>query len=318
MPVLLDYIHPASLQIPIIKDYVRRSGLLQTATFNEANDGMKHDYEYVDELPTAVVGALNTAVNASVEKSRELTVKLLPLRVKAFYDSLIVDAKGGYDVYFARKMDMFMRALLNKLVDSVYYGSSSFGDSSFGMGLHQYAKAFGNVTQLSGSSGSRSSLFCVHYQDQQTALLTPPSSAFASDISTGVITDKEDIIRISSLSNKFKYDNNGISGYGMEFLLPAALLVGSKYGVATITQIDSTHKPTAVQIDDMIAKVDGSADGMTFIYGNDTALNTIKALRASQYMNNADTNFNTQVSSWNGIPIVREVRLSSAETTVLD
>ena len=165
------------------------------------------------------------------------------------------------------------------------------------------------LLQLQGTSGSRTSIFAVHWSEGETEVVMPQEQ-------TGDIVQIELVGGGTLQAPTAKTPPNARQlVYGANFWANAALCAPSKASVAAITQIDSS-KPTAAQIDLLIDAVKGLADGKTFLYMNREGRRYIKEIKYGKLsMAPGDTGFNTVVSDWDGIPVVLEESILSTETT---
>lgn len=126
------------------------------------------------------------------------------------------------------------------------------------------------------------------------------------------------LLRVEALNggqehNLLSPGNEGKTGYtvlyrgnfGWQILDP-------KKTCSVIVNIDSDHKPTANQIDDMLADV-RATPGNTFIFtgpgGRTYGTNPHKETHVM--LANADKDIQTMVESWNGIPIIVSYNISS-------
>ena len=317
MPTLqqyaIDWANPNA--IPIINGLLKQSGIMATAEFNEAEQGLLDKYTVVTGLPTASIRAINgsTAPTKSKEKQEQVDLKLI--QADQEYDKVLVEnSPGGKDVYFAKKLPAFIQAMGQAFSKYAIYGNNAtFGSGDGFRGFHQFAKAFGNVTQLSGTTGSRTSLIAVTYQPEAVDFLLPFGGNFA------------DFLKSEWMNNGMWYKaitsttlNESKPVYGMMHTIITALRAAHKYSIAAITQIDDTHQPTAMQVDDMLDKV-RATKGSTFIYASRKGKKGLKNLRyGKQVVDNADMNFMFDIKEWNDITVVVDDNIRDDETTVLD
>jgi hypothetical protein len=72
-------------------------------------------------------------------------------------------------------------------------------------------------------------------------------------------------------------------------------------------------------MDELIDMVRGSADGRTILFCNRVARRHIRTLKTTALeMGPMDMDYNIQVDRWNGVPIVLDDNLSTAETIAID
>jgi len=317
MPTLqqyaIDWANPDV--VAIINGLIKASGILQTAEFNEAEQGLLDKYTVTTALPTASIRQINGSTSPSKAKEKMEQVDLKLIQADQEYDKVLVEnSPGGKEAYFAKRLPAFMQAMGQAFSKYAIYGNNStFGGVDGFRGFHQFAKSFGNVTGLSGSSGSRTSIFAVNYQPMAVDFLMPNGASFADFLKT----------EWANNGNWYKVVTDTATNatkpvYGMVHTILTALRAAHKYSIAAITQIDSTHLPTAMQVDDMLDKVRATS-GSTFIYASRNGKKGLKNLRyGKQVVDNADMNFMFDIKDWNGIPVVIDDNIRDDETTALD
>lgn len=306
-----------SEQAPIVTDLVKSLGILETAQFGFSSDYLRHEFEVQTEDGDAAVRAINGSIVATMSNSILGSVQLPAIERLVEIDKVLAKKWGGIQGFLNDKNRTmtYMRSILQLLAKAMIYGdNATHGVAGAFKGLHQIAKANSNVVaQLSGATGSRTSIFAVHWSEGETEVVMPQEQ-------TGDVVQIE-LVGGGTLQAPTADTTTKARQlvYGANFWANAALCAPSKASVAAITQIDSTHKPTAAQIDLLIDAVKGLADGKTFLYMNREGRRYIKELKNTKLsMAPGDTGYNTVVSDWDGIPVVLEESILSTETTVLD
>jgi hypothetical protein len=306
-----------SEQAPIITDLVKSLGILETAQFGFSSDYLRHEFEVQTDDGDAAVRAINGSIVATMSNSILGSIQLPAIERLVEIDKILAKKWGGIQGFLNDKNRTmtYMRSILQLLAKAMIYGDDpTFGVPGAFKGLHQIAKANGNVVaQLSGASGSRTSIFAVHWSEGETEVVMPQEA-------------NGDIVQIELVGGgtlQAPTANTTTNArqlvYGANFWTNAALCAPSKASVAAITQIDSSHKPNAGQIDLLIDAVKGLADGKTFLYMNREGRRYLKELKNTKLsMAPGDTGYNTVVSDWDGIPVVLEESILSTETTALD
>lgn len=306
-----------SEQAPIVTDLVKSLGILETAQFGFSSDYLRHEFEVQTDDGDAAVRAINGSIVATMSNSILGSVQLPAIERLVEIDKGLAKKWGGIQGFLSDKnrTTAYMRSILQLLAKAMIYGdNATHGVAGAFKGLHQIAKANSNVVaQLSGASGSRTSIFAVHWSEGETEVVMPQEA-------------NGDVVQIELVGGGTLQapTANTVTNarqlvYGANFWTNAALCAPSKASVAAITQIDSSHKPTAAQIDLLIDAVKGLADGKTFLYMNREGRRYIKELKNTKLsMAPGDTGYNTVVSDWDGIPVVLEESILSTETTALD
>lgn len=306
-----------SEQAPIVTDLVKSLGILETAQFGFSSDYLRHEFEVQTEDGDAAVRAINGSIVATMSNSILGSVQLPAIERLVEIDKVLAKKWGGIQGFLNDKNRTmtYMRSILQLLAKAMIYGdNATHGVAGAFKGLHQIAKANSNVVaQLSGATGSRTSIFAVHWSEGETEVVMPQEQ-------TGDVVQIE-LVGGGTLQAPTADTTTKARQlvYGANFWANAALCAPSKASVAAITQIDSSHKPTAAQIDLLIDAVKGLADGKTFLYMNREGRRYIKELKNTKLsMAPGDTGYNTVVSDWDGIPVVLEESILSTETNVLD
>jgi len=306
-----------SEQAPIVTDLVKSLGILETAQFGFSSDYLRHEFEVQTDDGDAAVRAINGSIVATMSNSILGSVQLPAIERLVEIDKVLAKKWGGIQGFLNDKnrTTAYMRSIMQLLAKAMIYGDDpTFGVPGAFKGLHQIAKANSNVVaQLSGASGKRTSIFAVHWSEGETEVVMPQEA-------------NGDIVQIELVGGGTLQAPTADTTtkarslvYGANFWTNAALCAPSKASVAAITQIDSSHKPIAAQIDLLIDAVKGLADGKTFLYMNREGRRYIKELKNSKLsMAPGDTGYNTVVSDWDGIPVVLEESILSTETTALD
>ena len=306
-----------SEQAPIVTDLVKSLGILETAQFGFSSDYLRHEFEVQTDDGDAAVRAINGSIVATMSNSILGSVQLPAIERLVEIDKVLAKKWGGIQGFLNDKnrTTAYMRSIMQLLAKAMIYGDDpTFGVPGAFKGLHQIAKANSNVVaQLSGTTGSRTSIFAVHWSEGETEVVMPQEQ-------TGDIVQIE-LVGGGTLQAPTADTTTKARQlvYGANFWANAALCAPSKASVAAITQISSSKKPTAAQIDLLIDAVKGLADGKTFLYMNREGRRYIKELKNTKLsMAPADTGYNTVVSDWDSIPVVLEESILSTETTALD
>lgn len=306
-----------SEQAPIVTDLVKSLGILETAQFGFSSDYLRHEFEVQTEDGDAAVRAINGSIVATMSNSILGSVQLPAIERLVEIDKVLAKKWGGIQGFLSDKnrTTTYMRSILQLLAKAMVYGDNpTHGVAGAFKGLHQIAKANSNVVaQLGGASGSRTSIFAVHWSEGETEVVMPMEQ-------TGDVVQIE-LVGGGTLQAPTANTTTNARQlvYGANFWTNAALCAPAKASVAAITQIDATHKPTAAQIDQLIDAVKGLADGNTFLYMNREGRRYLKELKNSKLnMAPSDTSYNTVVTDWDGIPVSLEESITSTETTALD
>jgi len=317
MPTLHELLVTSnSPQAPVVGNLVKTLGVLSTAQAGYSSDYLRHEYSVATADPTAAVRAVGGSIIPT--NGNEILASLTLPQIGAYASIDMSHAKkyGGIEQYLNQpnRRDAYTRACLQKTELAAIYGdNATFGVAGGFKGFHQIAKANSQVVQLSGTTGSRTSIFAVHYNPDEVQFIFPQMLNDAFIVNAELVGNGG----LQGVTTNTSTDARKLT-YEAYFWLNAAFQAGHNYSVAAITQCDSTHKPTAIQIDALIDAVKGLADGNTFIYVNRTGRQYIRSLKSTMYVDTSNTAYNTEVASWNGIPIILTETILSTETTALD
>jgi hypothetical protein len=306
-----------SPQAPIITNVVKSLGVLETAEVGFSSDYLRHEYEILTEDGEAAVRAVNGSIVATLSNSIMASVQLPEIGRLIEIDKIIGRKYGSIENFLNDKgrTASYIRSIMQKLSLAMIYGdNATFGVAGAFKGFHQIAKANSKVVaQLGAGSGSRTSMFAVHWAENETQLVLPQEQ------DTNIV--QLELVGGGTLQTPTANTTTKARDlvYSANFWTNAALQAGSNFSVAAITQIGSSNKPTAIQIDALVDAVKGMADGKTFIYVNRESRRYLKALKDSKLnLLAGDRDYNTIVAEWDGIPVVLDDTILSTETTVLD
>lgn len=303
----------------LIDNLEKESGFLRTAAAFKSSHGTYHKYKEYNELPTFSVVAPGAS---SVGTSASSDVKQTDLKIiRAIQDEPadIVDTyPNGKAAYFDDQLPAFLEGFGQALSKAVFYGTNStFGYSAGFKGFHQYAKAYGNVVQMAGATGSRTSIFAVKFKQGVSGLLlnSEVMNGERQFLNIDVMNGGNAVMNTTDTTKNAKQ-----KVYQVDYSSSIGLLSASSYDVAAITQIqdDTNDKPTASGMDQILDMVKADSTN-TVIYCNRTARRLLYELKNGKMeMIPGDGEYRTQIEGWNGIPLVLDENIFDTETTVLD
>ena len=298
--------------IPIVVDLMKYSNLLQTAAVAKASNGIKHRYRYFNSLPTAVFRVIGEAITPQKVDVNTAQIDLKELVFDLYDDyQAILQYPGGKNQWLVDNYPAAMAGISNAVAKAVYYGyDPTFGYLKAFKGLHQYAKDLSQViAQKGGTTAQRTSIFAVRWDEFDGASLRYNNTDLLNVIDmtpnqpVPVVTDTTNNYQL----NVFKWI---ISSY-------FALIVPSKKSVAAITQVDSSHAPTADNMNALVNAV-AAPNGNVVIYTSALGARQIATLKDTKYNMFTETNYDNAVSAWRGVPIFINENISEVETTALD
>jgi len=301
----------------IIADLIKKSGILETALIAKASHGFKHKYKFFNELPAASFRAIGgSVIPVTLSKDRAaIDLWNAITYLKADYKD-VEENPGGKDGWVGVNMPAAVQGFGQTIAKQLIYGTDpTFGSTTGFLGLHQYAKANSNVVhQLAGTTASRSTLFAVRWDEFDGASIRIGTNDSGQLIGVRDLTPTNPITTVTNTTT-------GAESIDYKWLIEAflALIIPSKTSVAAITQIDDSHLPTVLQVNNLIDAVD-TGSGRIVLYGNSKVKNGLFNLKNTALsMVPGDTDYNTQILSWNGMAEFKlDQNMLATETTVLD
>ena len=303
----------------LIDNLSKESGFLRTAFAFKSSNGYIHKYKLYNALPTFGIVSPGSASAGTTATSN---VKQLDLKIcRSIQDEPadIVDTyPDGRSAYFDDQLPAYLESYGQAVSKGVFYGyNSTFGYSEGFKGLHQMAKEYGNVTQMVGTTGSRTSIFAVSFKPSVCGLVVNSEviKGTAPFLNIDVMNGGNPVMNTYNTTTMTKQ-----KVYQIDYYSWLAFLSASSYDVSAITQIqdDTNDKPTSAGMDTMLDQVRAEA-GKTIIYCNRTARRLLYELKNSKMQTiPGDKDFNNVLETWNGIPLVLDENILDTETTVLD
>ncbi len=301
---------------PIMNHLKKSPGIIKTAFATFANDGLKHNHKKLIALPSFTAGDLGGTVTPTGQKSEFVTAGLTYLQALESEPQAVLDNMiGGAGAYFAGSALGYEESFLQDTTKGFIYGSDgTFGAGTNGKGFHQIAKEYGNVIQRGGSTGGNSSIFAVKWdRDTCSTLYNGDVIGTGRFMVTQPLHGKQAVPVVHNVTtgeSRIDYQmlHKGYSG----------LFSGSSFDIAAMTQIDGSHLPTAILLQELIDMVNGTAEN-TFLYMTSRTKRYIETLSDAKYeRGNMDKDYNILLSYFNTIPIVVDGNISNVETNVLD
>jgi len=299
-------------------DLVKQPGIVMTALAQASNDGINHKYKKLLALPTGTVGGLDGGVTPTTQNDEFADIGMsfwqaLEQEAAEVIDNMI----GGAPKYFEGSLPDYEEAFWQDSAKSfIYGGNSTFGDVKFTDGFHQYAKRYGNVIQMGGTTGSTTSIFAVKWNRKRCSTIWNGES-----INTGqFLTSKAlnggaplmAMANVTTQEQKLVYQALHKGYFG--------LFSGSTYDIAAMTQIEDAadDRPTSTLLNKLIDMVKGDPSD-TILYCSRNGRRMVNALKdAKLQLNIQDKDFNILVDNFNGYRLVVDDNISDVETNVLD
>ena len=294
-----------------------KNGLVQAAIKNQVTDGelvdnlledaamlasapfkpSTHDIANVYEELISVTGAQNVNLDGELTQVfRDTKLKTQDLTAIGGIISVGQDKAtrmGGAVPYFADQMPDILKATGQGVDHSLIYDVT-----------RKAAIDNGNAVSLAGSAANvQNSIVVVKWSRQNTGLFSEKM------MGTGMAFGMEGL-NDGKLHMIDTADNKKIPGFAMILKSFLGFQMADTRGVSALVNIDATHKPTTLQIDEMLTSARASG-GDTAIYCHPSVYNAyLKQLLSDNGINNTTMNGDNSVfnsfSNWNGIGIVQD------------
>lgn len=297
----------------VIIDLAKASGILQSAVVANASHGTSHKYKIVNALPTGAFRNIGEGIVPTSLSTDRMKIDLWNLSVLIQEDwKEFANYPGGKAGWIADNLPAYLEGMGQTAAKQIIYGTDpTFGSTKGFIGLHQYAKAFGNVIQRGGTTGGNTSIFAVRWDESNGMSIRKNGTANLIDVVE--ITGEKPVTVTTNTTT-------GAQLPVYQWMVDAfmTLICPGKKSVAAMTQIDSTHLPTVDTMNQLVHKIYAST-GEKRIYCNLDGFRYISLLKDTKYnMFSNDTNYDVALGSWGGIPIVIDENISSVETNALD
>lgn len=294
----------ATKQPEIIDWLLEETPVLEWMPFFPTNNGLNHVYEVLEAVTGAgVVDADSPLPYVNARTGLEQTaLGILGGEMEVGQDK--AQAMGGADSVFMQRLPKIMKKSGNDAEKSVIYNNFR-GMAVKTREADELKDAAQHAISAGGSDNNNYSIVAVKYEQGEVSGLYDPAG-----FGRGVMFDLEainggNLYHLRSLP--------GVLGYGMRLKSYFGVLTANPQNTASIVNVDLDLDdgefkalPTAMQMDDMIDAVRGSMGGNTFLYCHPRVIsalaNTYKLERLQ--MTTGDRNFDTQITAWNGIPLI--------------
>lgn len=296
----------------VIADIAKASGILQTALVAPANWGNKHKYKVWNTAPAGTFRNFGTGV-VPVSLSKDMnSIDLWECSTLLQGDCGEVDAHpGGMQGWFNANIGGVLAGMGNTITKQLVYGTSTFGSQSGFLGFHQYAthnSAYVALDSDDSATGAWTSIFAVRWDADTGASIRVYPNANGELITSEYLG--KGLVVTSTTTNAQQ------PTYSWLIKAYLTLVVPSIYSVYRIGEI-SDNVPTAPQLDYAIDFVAQGGSGNICVYANLTGLAAIRALKYAKIGTMYNDAINTNVPTWNGVPIMLDTNIVTTETTAL-
>lgn len=301
----------------IIDSLVRESSILRTCGVEFSNNGFKHTFPVVTELPAVAVRGLNegTSPTKGTKAIKEISLKIFETKQSEDY-LMCENYPGGTQKFFSDNAPLYAEALAQALSKSLVYGTHpTFGNPKGFLGLYQAAKENGNIAGSgTGASGSQYSVLCVRWKPGVAGLVVPTYQGKSLDefLKVKVLNGGNPVSIPTGVGDE------ELTVYQAVYNIVAGLQIGSNFSVGVVNKLQNANGKniTAAQMNDLVDSVNyNSGDGITFIYCARKVKSRIGDLKDSKYYSVLqDKDYNNVLEFWRGIPILVEDSMVMTET----
>jgi hypothetical protein len=277
----------------LVDNLLEDASMLATAPFKAST----HDIANVYEELIDVTGAQNINMDGELTQiSRSTKLKTQDLTALGGIMTVGQDKAtrmGGAVPYFNNQLPDILKATGQNVDHSLIYDIT-----------RKAAIDNGNVTSIGGSAANvQNSIVVVKWSRQNTGLFSEKM------MGNGMVFGMEGLSG-GQLHQVKNADGNDIPGYAMMIKTYLGFQMADTRGVSALVNIDATHKPTTLQIDELLTEARASG-GDTALYMHPRVYNAyIKQLLSDNGVNNTTMNGANSVfdsfSNWNGIGIVQD------------
>lgn len=258
--------------------------LLETIGYTPSTHGLQHAYETLVEATGGAFVNIDQPLPVA-DVSAQLkwaSLGILGFTIEAGVDKVNQVTNGkGFAEYLALKSPKIMRKTAMTTETSIIY------DLLLAFAL-KHAKAV-------SAGGTGYSLYAVRWSEEEFCGLYDETG-----FGQGALLETLPL----SGGNPYK-NSSGQTVYGADFKSYLGFLLENPQCIGSIVNIDSTHKPTASMIDDMLASARAGDDGNTFIFGHPKALNMLRDIKGTAIrMTTGETDYSRALTSWNQIPMI--------------
>lgn len=301
----------------VIADLVKSSGILQTALVLPANWGNKHKYKVWNSLPAGSFRTFGTGI-VPVSLSKDMnSIDLWEVSTLMQGDCGEVDAHpGGMKGWFDANISGVLAGLGQTITKQLIYGTTSFGSTTGFVGMHQYATANSTATAKDsddGGTGYWSSIFAVRWDADTGASVRVYPNASGQLITTEYL-GKQTVVTSTTTNAQQPVYSWYIKAY-MSLVIPSAT---SLWAIREIGNgSNSTDVPTSGDVDYAIDACMQGGSGDIYLYCNLYGLAAMRTLKYAKIGTTYSEAVNTNIPTWNGVPIMLDTNLSALETSAL-
>lgn len=278
-------VHLAKTQQEMVDSITEETPVTDTIKFKAAT----HDMWNVAKNLSSITGGGFVDAGAPLAKMKvQRGLKRVDLQVlggEVFIDQDSALQMGGPAAYFADNEAAIMSKLGMDAEVSIIYNN-----------IRAYALQNGLKTLCGGAANANYSILAVRWVPGVTCGLYSPKM-----FKEGTLVKGEPL----SGGQLYKDPEALVNGYGYQYKGYIGIQLLDPRTCAGLFNVTSAAKPTAVQVDDMLASI-RATDKNTYLYCHPKAMNVLADVgkSAAFRMGVSDKDVDRRIASWNGVKIV--------------
>lgn len=280
----------AALVDPVLED----APIFRTMPFNTASHALYNVYEEIKDVQGPVI----TDIDGSLKSMSVSTgLKQSELKFLAGIATVGVDkaaAMGGADAYFEKRIPVLLAEGMQNAEKDILYNI-----------LRKFAIDNGRYQKMGGSSNANYSIICVRYSDGGNVGLMSPTLYNGNTFDVSQILGGQQYVQTfvenGQAVNRLVYGRVVKACIGVQTNMPKHI-----YSIVNIDPNAATPKvPSARDIDDMVTEAHADGNSSARLYMHPKVLNVLRANKLTALnLSVSDTNFGTNITHWNGVPII--------------
>lgn len=300
-------VYEAKKQQKFIDNITESSPILEKVKFTAASHAFWNAYEELQNVTGAAFTDLDAPATLAGTTTglKRVDMKVMSAKIEGGQDS--ITAQGGKEAYFAKKLGPILRKNGMSLETAFYYQNwLKYAIDNAATNL-----IYAQTGLTSGTSYS--SIVAVRFEENVTCGLYSPEVGMGADL-----------FQLTPINGgnlyEFQAPKAGVFGYGMLMKAYLGMQIADTRTVAAIVNIDDSHVPSAMQMEDLLDMV-RAQDGQTYLFMHRHTAGLIGT--AHKYsklrMDPEDMDISVIANDWGGIPIVTSHNLlKNAEEHVKD
>ena len=269
-----------------VDNITEEAPILGRIPFAPASHNMWHNYEELSGVEGAGWTDMSAPLPAMSASSdiKKTDLAILGGEIEVPHDVAVTF--GGKEAYFAKRLPKIQRDSGQKAEVGIIYNN-----------FLPYAIKNGKVVSA-GATGEGYSMIAVTFAEEELCGLYSPAG-----FKMGAVMDALPI-NGGQLYKPASGKHEGVLVYGLALKAYLGLQLASKKRISCICNIDSSNKPTASMIDDMLADCRATTSSNTLIFCHPKCHTLLNEHKGKSLQVTTDTkDINRTFTHWNGVEI---------------